>query len=240
MKKTLLFAIALFSVIAVSAQTAAVNIKLTAQNGGSSSVTIVSGITGMRSTYVPSLVNTNNVGLYAEEAGTKYSTYTDNTLANVPLGFYTDANPLAAQNYTVNFALVGGAAMNTETLTFTDLMTGNTFNINSTTPDYNFSVTMANTPSYVAGTHYNVADRFMINYGGYTPDAGTLALCHQYGKLTINNNPYTTNIVIKDDKDVIVKNVAPMNTPQVIDLAGLAAGRYTVEIGTEKMVISIL
>ncbi len=123
------------------------------------------------------------------------------------------------------------------TITFKDLIgTGYKFLDNEN--DSIFDITTTATYAFTMTAGATLDNRFEI-YKPFTPDAGDLNICHQYGKLTINNNPYTTNIVVKNSSDVVVIDKAPRNTPQVIDLAALPAGRYTVEIGGQTLIIDV-
>lgn len=79
-------------------------------------------------------------------------------------------------------------------------------------------------------------ERFRI----YAPSVDSLVVCHEDDQLVIYSNPYTTNIVVKNDGDIVV-NQAPTITPQYISLESLDAGRYTVEFnnGEKKYIIAV-
>lgn len=94
---------------------------------------------------------------------------------------------------------------------------------------YSFEVALADT----------VETRFMLARA-LIPDEGELEICHQYGQLTINNNPYTTNIVVKDEEGQVVLDKIAMPTPQVINLASLTKNKmYQVVIGDKTMIIKV-
>ena len=88
------------------------------------------------------------------------------------------------------------------------------------------------TYSFVAAKADTIETRFMID-GEFTPDPGKLAVCVYFNEIQINNNPYTTDIVIKDADGNVVLTRVPVSTPQVISLEELASGHYFLEIGTE-------
>ncbi len=235
MKKNLILAIAIVGALALNAQNAAVNITLKNGSNQSNTLSLITGVTGYNSTLVAPMPNSANTALYAIDANDRYMTYTDNTIADLALGFATNALSLSEQNYTLEFEVV----MSNETLMLTDLVADSTFAINAGIAPYAFTVTMADAPSFVAGQHNYINDRFVINYSGFTPDAGELNICHQYGALTINNNPYTTNIIVKDSEGNVVINRAPVATPQNISLAGLNEGLYSVELGDKVLYIKV-
>lgn len=162
--------------------------------------------------------NANTTGIYVYANAKQWTQWATNNLEGAAIGVGT----VADANYTITFSGVIGRE-----LKFEDILLDSVFTIeNSVT--YNFT----------ADADSNINDRFRI-FKPFTPDAGELNICHQYGKLTINNNPYTTNIVVKNSTDVVVIDKAPRNTPQVIDLAALPAGRYTVEIGGQTLIIDV-
>lgn len=88
------------------------------------------------------------------------------------------------------------------------------------------------TYSFVAAMADTIETRFMID-GELTPDPGELAVCVYFNEIQINNNPYTTDIVIKDAEGNVVLTRVPVSTPQIISLEELASGHYFLEIGTE-------
>lgn len=87
--------------------------------------------------------------------------------------------------------------------------------------------------SFVAAKADTIETRFMID-GEFTPDPGELAVCVYFNEIQINNNPYTTDIVIKDADGNVVLTRVPVSTPQIISLENLASGHYFLEIGTES------
>lgn len=84
--------------------------------------------------------------------------------------------------------------------------------------------------SFVAAKADTIETRFMIGEV-FTPDAGELSVCVYYNSIEIQNNPYTTDIVVKDLKGNVVLTKIPLATPQVISLESLASGHYILEIG---------
>lgn len=220
-----------------AANTANVTLTLTGNGGSEASqlkLRIDPDVTeATTATWFPNTESTGTVNLYAEIGGEKYSQYKYKSLTNTPLVVVTNRREAAQQHYTITFAVFA----NTEVLYLTDMAVDKDNPIAITNGGtYEFDVNTTLHPDYVAGTNYVVKDRFVINYARI-PDTGDLALCFQYGKLTINNNPYLTNIVIKDEEGDTKMDVESANTPQEIDLSALAAGQYTVEIGTEKFII---
>lgn len=95
------------------------------------------------------------------------------------------------------------------------------------------------TYAFTAATGQTLTNRFQF-YVPFSGDEGELDVCYQYGDLTINNNPYTTNIVVKDMADNIVIDKMARNTPQVIDLSSLEKGAmYQVIVGDKTMIIRV-
>lgn len=240
MKKIISLCVAALAAITMTAQDIAVNIKLVAQSGGECTLLLASG-SGVSSsdnaTLVAPLTNTDNVAIFVQD-GDRYSIYaTDGSFANLPVSFITDRMSAAAQSYTLHFEDVL-AGTGTGSLRLKDLVTGTEVTITDGATYGPFVVNTTNATNYVEGTNTVIGNRFVINYTR-VPDTGDLALCFQYGKLTITNNPnpITTNIVIKDEEGDTKMDVESANTPQEIDLSALAAGQYTVEIGTEKFII---
>ena len=123
------------------------------------------------------------------------------------------------------------------TFSFTGL-TGSTFTLidhllNKTTP-----MTDETSYTFTAEANKTISDRFEV--GEYVP--GDFSICHQYGKLIMDDNPYTTtNIVVKnaDGETVIDQPSKPVHQEIVVDT--LPAGHYTVEFdgGAKEYVISV-
>lgn len=175
--------------------------------------------------WFPNTENTGTVNLYAEINGEKYSQYKYNNLTNAPLVVVTNRRDAAQQHYTITFAVFA----NTEVLYLTDLAVDKNNPIAITNGGtYEFDVNTTLHPDYVAGTNYVVKNRFVINYARQV-DEGELNLCFQYGILTIVNNPYLGNIVVKDENGVTKVDAESTNTPQEINLTALPAGQYSVE-----------
>jgi len=111
------------------------------------------------------------------------------------------------------------------------LRDGNTvFNISGEGVEYPFTAAVNDT----------ITGRFIL-CRPFTPDPDPLAICHIGDELKINKNPYSASIVVKNEAGEVAINVIPQATPQVISLADLPKGRYTVEFndGKEVFVISV-
>lgn len=163
--------------------------------------------------------NVSAGGIYVYYASKNWGIWATNALDGAIIGFGT----IADATYTMSFDGVDGRVLKIEDLVADSI------------------ITITEGGSYVFTADPNqtaINDRFRF-FKPFTPDAGALNICHQYKKLTINNNPYTTNIVVKNSSDVVVVDKAPRTTPQVIDISTLPAGRYTVEIGTETLIIDV-
>lgn len=112
------------------------------------------------------------------------------------------------------------------TMYLEDLQEHKTILLTAETEPYAFSVT----------ANSKVENRFRI----YEP--GDFSICHQYGKLIMDDNPYTTtNIVVKnaDGETVIDQPSKPVHQEIVVDT--LPAGHYTVEFdgGAKEYVIFV-
>lgn len=86
---------------------------------------------------------------------------------------------------------------------------------------------------FTAQPNKTYANRFQF-YEEFHGDEGDLAVCVYFDNISINNNPYTTDIVIKDAEGNVVLTKVARATPQVISLEELASGHYFLEIGTES------
>lgn len=159
------------------------------------------------------------INIYGIVGGTNYSTVAKQHLEGTKIGFKSNKFDT---DYTMTFSAINGRQLYLEDLELDSLI----------------ALTAGDTYVFTVTTNDTFENRFQI-YKPFTPDAGDLNICHQYGKLTINNNPYTTNIVVKNSSDVVVVDKAPRTTPQVIDLSALPAGRYTVEIGGQTLIIDV-
>lgn len=169
-----------------------------------------------------------NVNLYVYDAPNRWSSYKFNTLDNLALGMITNRRD---QHYTITFRVTksesGGLKLYDRVKDIeTEITDGG---------KYEFDVDASTNPDIVAGTNYTINNRFFINYIPETP-AGEFEICHIGNELTIANNPYPGNIVIKNAAGQTKINVEPAPS---IDLSGLEAGRYTVEIGDKHLVIII-
>lgn len=91
--------------------------------------------------------------------------------------------------------------------------------------------------AFTAPINSIIEDRFFI-YEPRTPDVDDFSACVRFDFIEIMSNPYSDEIMIEiwNDKGELVKSVAPMNTPQVIDLsdAQYTSGRYILKIAEEE------
>lgn len=93
--------------------------------------------------------------------------------------------------------------------------------------------------AFTAPAGQTLTNRFQF-YEPFSGDEGELDICYQYGDLTINNNPYTTNIVVKDEDGQVVLDKMARTTPQVISLSALTKGeKYQVIVGDKTMIIRV-
>lgn len=150
----------------------------------------------------------------------KLGTLATDSLENTPITVKT----IGDTEYTFSFSGVDGRPFR-----FLDNVNDSVFDI-------------TNTAQYVVSLKKNtiIANRFFI-VGPFTPDGGELEVCHFGDNLEIRNNPYTTNIVVKNEAGEVVLNKMPFATPQFISLESLPAGHYTVEFdnGDKKYVIAV-
>lgn len=240
MKKIISLCVAALAAITMTAQDIAVNIKLVAQSGGESTLLLASGLgvsSSDNATLVAPLTNTDNVAIFVQD-GDRYSIYaTDGSFANLPVSFITDRMSAAAQSYALHFEdALGGTG--TGSLRLKDLVTGTEVTITDGATYGPFVVNTTNATNYVEGTNTVIGNRFVINYTR-VPDTGDLALCFQYGILTIVNNPYLGNIVVRDEEGEVKADEESKNTPQDIDLRELPEGAYTVEFNEGAEVLHI-
>lgn len=156
----------------------------------------------------------------------KLSTVATNQLEGEKIGF--KANTTDA-NYTISFSNVLYGA--SRSLKLEDLQQDSLIDIvaNGT---YDFTINESDKGQYID-------NRFRI-YKPFSGDEGELDICYQYGDLTINNNPYTTNIVVKDEDGQVVLDKMARTTPQVISLSSLTKGeKYQVIVGDKTMIIRV-
>lgn len=168
MKKIVSFIMGLVAFATLNAaNTANVTLTLTA-NGGTeaSQVKLRLDPSVTAPTYASWFQNLEAVGtvnIYAKIGAEKYSQYKYNTLTNVPLEVVTNRRAASMQHYTITFSVL----VNTETLYLTDLL----LDPNNEHPiaivdgeSYGFDVNTTLHPSYVEGSNFVIADRFIINY----------------------------------------------------------------------------
>ena len=175
-----------------------------------------------------------NVNIYAATAWGNASKLAvpENTLEGQWITFQPNTSET---EYTFTFSKVSLKA-DREELYFKDVTENKLIKITTTMEPYVFTITEAEKTAHKA-----ITNRFQI-VGGFKPCVGCdLDICHQYGALTINANPYEGNIVIKDAAGTTVKDVKPMPTPQSISLSDLTAGQYTVVLGAgaKELIIKV-
>ena len=163
----------------------------------------------------------NPGGIYVFANGERYTTWATNAYSeNLAIGFASCDN----SDYTLKFQNFNGVAY-----TIYDRVARETINVNGSTPDYLFTIDNAD-------KNQSLNDRFVINY-----DADGLDVCFIDNKLTINSNPFTEPIVIKDaNGDEIAGSPFAASTPLVdMTAIGAAGDRFTVEFagGARKFII---
>jgi len=148
------------------------------------------------------------------------ATIATNELDNTPITVQT----IADTEYTFSFSNVKGTQ-----LMLLDAQNDSLTVINGT-----------NTYKCAIAANKTIAGRFFV-VKAYTPDPGNLEVCHVGDELQVKNNPFSTNIVVKNAEGTKVVDRMPVNTPQIISLKDLPKGRYTVEFndGKEVFVISV-
>lgn len=228
MKKLIISVMVLaVSMMAMATETAFVRIRLTGESGSSSVVRISKDDArtteyedGYDTDKMMMFANSKSVLLYGIVGTHNCEDVVTNDLTNQYIGFSTNQ---VDQNYTLTFEAFTG-----ESFELYDLIAGEQFTVNGTTPAYNFSVT----PAQVG--RVAITNRFVINYA----PAG-FEICFLNNELQITSNPYAQNVVVKDENGTIKKDVAPVTPYQAIDLSDLDNGRYTVELadGARKFVI---
>ena len=164
----------------------------------------------------------NPGGIYVYSGGERYTTWASNAYSqNLPVGFasYNDEN-LA---YTLKFENFTG----TTTYKLYDRVAGTSIEVNGSTPDYNFTAESKN------ATFNN---RFIINFS-----VDGLNVCFIDNKLTINANPYSSTIEVKDANGTPIAGSPFSAGTEEIDMTaiGNAGDRFTVEFdgGNKKFVI---
>lgn len=152
--------------------------------------------------------------------GEQLGTFGTNNLANTPIMVQT----IGDSEYTFTF----------------DKVSGNQYRFFDAEADSVFDIT--NTAKYVVSLPQAdiIENRFFI-VAPFSPNEGELVVCHENDQLVINNNPYTQNIVVKNEAGEVVLNKMPFATPQFISLESLDAGHYTVEFGggEKKYIIAV-
>lgn len=184
----------------------------------------------------PGDVTAVNVGgIYVYAGGERYTMWVSKEYSkNLHLGFATVGHSSfePTRTYTLKFSNFYGTPYEIR-----DLVSGNTIEVkDNLTPDYVFTITSLSNQS--------INDRFVINYEEDV-DEGELEICFNENgdnKLVIKNNPYSGKIAVKDANGDDVTGspfdrAATKPSPQEIDLSGLAAGKYTVEIGGKHLII---
>lgn len=236
MKKTILaivFGCLGVILYAQNPQSANFTIKITSEWSGGDWLTFME-----RSTYsdgedpdsdLPKIPNTGegSINLYGIVGANHYSTVAKQHLEGSPIGLITNEYD---SHYDVEFT-TSYYAEGRDTLYFEDLEKGTLTKIVKGTK---FSI------DFETAKRDTIEKRFRI-YKPFSGDEGELEVCYEDDFLKVKNNPYTTNIVVKNAEGEEVINKMPTSTPQEISLETLPAGRYTVEFngGEKKYIIAV-
>lgn len=230
MKKSILMIAAILGSMALSAQTftASCTITMKGVTSGTEDVLEIYQITeahadkfdnGWESTKMINNRLPSSVNVYAQTSYGNLSTVALPDIKGLPLPIITNESET---NYVFSFSDVDGDIM------IDDLERDSVHAMSK--GDYAFTAESGKK---------TLANRFRI-YKPFSGDEGELDICYQYGDLTINNNPYTTNIVVKDMADNIVIDKLARNTPQIISLSSLEKGAmYQVIVGDKTMIIRV-
>lgn len=204
MKKTLISAIAIaMSVTAMATETAYVQIKLTGETGGASSVFLTED-DAYTNAFEPSAdvekmmsqANSKSVLLYGFVGTLPCEDVVTNNLDGLAIGLKTNQE---AQNYTMTFIDFSGRE-----LSLLDRVTNEVITINASTPAYNFSVEAAQVGRVA------IDDRFVI---GGTP---VVSFCFNYNILEINGHKGESLIVKQGESEI--DKVATLPAAYQLDL----------------------
>lgn len=228
MKKVALFVSLMFVALSVAAQptsTSRITLKASGQTDKEINFLIVPGTSdAFDNTWDTEAVNAG--GIYVVSNGTRYTTWASNAYSqNLVIGFNT-----TRQNTSYTLVFANPTYGTLVEYNFFDLVTGESFVVNSSTPNYQFTVDESD-------LNKSITDRFLINMR-FDPDNEPLDLCfNEKGDnvLEIKKNPYDNPTITVLDKDGNHAGRSPyvaLNTPQKIDLSSLAAGRYTLVFGS--------
>lgn len=133
------------------------------------------------------------------------------------------------------FSIITNAISTNYKITLSDIIntTGLELRFEDLVEDTTIVVAEGATYEFTAPISTTFEKRFRF-IGPFSPDPGELAVCVYFNEIQINNNPYTTDIVVKDAEGNVVLTKTARATPQIISLENLASGHYFLEIGTES------
>lgn len=222
MKKIIISVVALtMGMMAMAAETAYVQIKITGENGGASNVYLTED-DAYTSAYeggadvekIMSQSNNKSLLLYGFVGTTPCEQVVTNNLDELALGFTTNQ---LDQNYTLTFIDVEGRV-----LKLYDLVENQEITITNN-GTYLFSVTAAQVGRVA------INDRFVINY--VAPAPLVQGICFNYNKLQLTKYDGATVEVFADGAATatVTENVVGDATYE-IDLSALASGKYKVAI----------
>ncbi len=213
--------VAIFASVAMSAQTITASGTITMKGvpSGTSDVLEIYQITeahansfdnGWDATKMMNTLLPTSVNLYAQTSYGKLSIVALPDIAGLPLPIITNENETS---YVFSFSDVDGD-----------------IKIEDMELDSIHPMSKGNYAFTAESGKKTIANRFRI-YKPFTGDAGDLVVCVYYSSIEIQNNPYTTDIVVKDLDGNVVLTKTARTTPQTISLENLAAGHYILVIG---------
>ena len=119
-----------------------------------------------------------NLYVYIDEEHT-YATYASDRITDIPLRMLTNRRAAQYQHYTIYFSVL----VDTETLILKDVVTGDEISIVDG-GSYSFDINTTLHSDYVAGTNYEVINRFYVT-SAYVPTE--YKLCYTAGNFIIDN-----------------------------------------------------
>ena len=164
-------------------------------------------------------LSTMPLAIYTIFDNVKYSSLSMMHMTNMPIGIKTSGQT----SYTMYFDDLTGVVRIYDKKTKSEIAV-------TEGGDYAFTIEESEKNS-------ELNNRFVLFYERHADNE--LKICYRYGKLQIEQNPYLTNIVIKDEEGTEKMNVPSENTPQEIDLSKLPDGAYTVELNEGAEVLHI-
>lgn len=227
MKKFFLSVLCVMTAITMSAITYTDQVSITLDDGtympnlvvGESNELADGEITNGYASEIQDL-STMPLAVYAIFNNVKYSMLAMKHMTNIPIGIKTSGQT----SYTMYFDDLTGVVRIYDKKTEAEIPI-------TEGGEYSFTIEPSEKNS-------ELNNRFVLFYER-AADEGELELCFQYGILTIVNNPYLTNIVVKDENGVTKVDAESTNTPQEIDLSKLPDGAYTVELNEGAEVLHI-